>query len=141
MEKLNHATRLAVVATAASLLIGCQGGMQPDYAALNLAEVTGRVTYDGNPLADGYIIFENENGTFSYGNTDSSGSYRLMYNSEKSGIAPGMKTVRITGQSFSDEEEEFSDAPERIPAKYNTQSELRVEVVPGSQTHNFDLTR
>jgi hypothetical protein len=114
---------------------GC-GVQRPDYASLDLCDVTGVVRLDNAPLVGATVRFENENGTFSEGVTDSSGRYRLMYNSEQPGIAHGSKVVRIRSQRELDGE---TQGTELIDARYNVESKLRAEVRSRSGRFNFDL--
>jgi len=83
------------IGLAICFLGGCQGSITTDYDKLDIATVRGNVQFDGSPLVDAYIIFQADNKTYSYGKTDSKGNYRLMLNTEKAGILPGKKTVRI----------------------------------------------
>ena len=127
---------------------GC-GGVKTDYSGLELQNVSGVVTLDGLPLADAVIKFEATDGTFSLGQTDASGNYRLMLNSEKSGVMPGPKVVRVTTVGGVGEETAedggaeggaaaTAGAQERVPPCYNRQSKLRANV-ERSATMNFDL--
>ena len=133
--------RTALLAGLATLaLSGCgPSGLQADYGKLELADVTGQVTLDGEPLSDAAIIFADEGGnTGSYGRTDGQGHYHMRYDSEQTGVKPGDKTVRIsTSQTLGEEE---TVGLERIPARYNKESELNRTVEPGSaQTFDFAL--
>ena len=130
------------------LLAGCDSGLRTDYGQLGLAEVRGSVTLDGTPLAGAVVIFEASDRTYSYGRTDSAGRYHLSFNSEKSGVLPGAKTVRIRTAGGLDEGEsapaegEGNSGPgpqELVPACYNGQSKLQVTVAGRWQTFNFDL--
>jgi hypothetical protein len=157
-------TRLSALflALAAVAFSGC-GQAGPDYGSLGLCTVQGTVTLDGTPLEKALVLFEAADKTFSYGLTDSSGHYELMFNSEKPGALKGGKTVRIWssrgipgaaeaggGGAGDDpdaganrEGEAPSAAPaaaERIPAKYNTQSELTATVEKELETFDFALT-
>lgn len=134
-----------ILGLAAVALAGCGSGIETDYSHLDLVNVSGTVTYDGKPLPEALVTFEAEDGTFSYGMTDESGHYKLMFNSEKSGVLTGPKTVRIeTGVPISDEEGGGEGDVERprptvnVPAAYNSQSKLKV-TVESSDTINFDL--
>jgi len=131
-----------------AIAAGCSNRRRADYRDLDLADVRGTVTLDGRPLAGARVIFEADDKTFSYATTDSSGRYRLMYNSEQSGVKPGPKTVRITwlpsgGDEGSEGLEESGEAltarPEPVPARYNRRSELAVQVDADSHTFDFDL--
>ena len=123
------------------LLAGCQ----PDgYAKLGLINVTGKVTLDGQPLPHANVVFESADKRTSSGVTDSSGSYALMYDSETPGVTPGPKTVRITTANVGVEgggtaEGAAPAGTERLPSKYNRQSELKADVSASNKMFNFDL--
>lgn len=134
-KTMKLATVLSVFAAA-----GCGGAREPAYAALGLIEVTGTVKMDGQPLPDAEIAFENpEDKTFSFGKTDASGAYRLMFNSEKSGCTPGKKIVRITPYMGSEADPDAVPSDVKIPAKYNSKSELTAEVDASRRSFDFDL--
>lgn len=124
---------LAVVAAAAC---GCRP--QPDYGALGLVDVTGMVQIDGGPAAGCHVVFESEDGSFSHGITAADGRYRLMYTSERSGVLPGRKTVRITSCPVGDSTP-AEGCRERIPAAYNAASTLVVEVPPTGGRFDFTI--
>ncbi len=128
-----------------AVMSGCDTTVRTDYSKLGLVEVTGKITLDGQPLSGATVMFESPEGTYSFGETDSSGSYTMMLNSEKSGVIPGPKTVRVvTGavgdeaEGTEDEEEEAAPAKETVPACYNKKSKIEIEV-ESSATFNFDL--
>ena len=127
---------------------GCTDRRRADYSQLQLVEVSGQVSLDGRPLAQATIIFEAEDRGFSIGQTDASGRYRLRYNSEKSGVTPGRKTVRIstwpgafTEAAAPTEETKGAAGSSRewVPVGYNTRSELTVVVASNTHTFSFDL--
>ncbi len=137
------------------LLAGC-GGVQTDYSQLDLKEIRGTITLDGTPLAEAVVRFESPDGSFSYGTTDASGNYTLMLNSEKRGVMPGPKVVRIstTGGLGEEAEGEVSELEgggnalanrssetvggEKVPPCYNRNSKLRVNVERSAKLQ-FDL--
>lgn len=132
------------------LTAGCNFGPRADYHKLDLVDISGTVTLDGRPLPGALVTFEEPDQTFSYGRTDASGRYRLMLNSEKSGIVPGEKLVRISttataGEDEGDEEDPDAKTtggaanPELVPARYNRQSQLRVTVTGNDSHCDFDL--
>jgi len=138
-------------------LVGC-GGPQMDYGKVDLVGVHGKVTLDGQPLAEAVVTFEAPNGQFSYGLTDASGAYHLQFDSVMAGVTPGPKTVRISttrkivglNAGESEGEGEGGEEPrgkkaaassqDRVPARYNAKSELSVEVTAGQTEYNFDLS-
>ena len=160
--------RVVIAVSLMLTAIGCGGPPQADYSKVDLLSVDGTVTLDGSPLANAVITFENpEDSTFAYALTDASGGYVLQFDSVMKGCTPGTKIVRISttrripglnggeegGEGEGDlAEEEMGEesgedgdsgaAPaggERVPSKYNRDSELTVEVSSGSLHHDFDL--
>lgn len=139
-------TLVAVVATA-----GCGNSLNPDYEKLGLVEISGIVTLDGEPLPGAVVKFEAPDTTFCYGTTDESGKYALKLNSEKYGVTPGEKTVRISTTASTGEEEGSAgeeDDPdakptkskeEMVPACYHKDSKLKVSVTESDSSLNFDL--
>lgn len=129
------------MATAAALA-GCGGKKGPDYSVLKLANVQGVVTLDGAPLSGARVSFHEANETpprLCFGATDGSGHYEIRRDLKVPGCLPGEMIVRITsGPRGEGEEGPVKDA--KIPARYNSKSELRVTVEPhGSHTFDFDL--
>ncbi|MEO2037046.1 MAG: carboxypeptidase regulatory-like domain-containing protein [Planctomycetaceae bacterium] len=141
-------TCFAIIALA--VVNGCSDPFDVDYDDLNLATVSGTITLDDKPLAGARVIFESPDKTYSYGITDNSGSYSLMFNSEQNGVTSGEKVVRITMGGALDETE-FEDGDESdsedasvpsgvtIPERYNRKSTLAETVDSGAQTFDFEL--
>ena len=144
-----------LLTSAAGAFSGC-GPAGPDYGSLDLSTVQGTVTLDNAPLENALVVFEAADKTFSYGLTDSSGRYELMFNSQEAGALKGSKTVRIwtsrgvpgaaeaggggdDPDGVKDEAGAVPAAAERVPAKYNAQSELTATVQNASETIDFDL--
>ena len=132
-----------LVVTALAMLAGCSTGPRMDYAKAGLVTVGGVVKLAGVPLANALVIFENpENGTFSYGRTDGTGHYTLMFDSVQPGVTKGRKTVRIKTAGAIGEDDPDARAAggkERLPACYNSDSKLTVDVTGPSDAVNFDL--
>src|SRR5690349_2595361 len=131
---------LGSLALSALILAGCHSNAI-DYSDLELIPVKGSVTLDGKPLVGARVRFIGEDGSGSDGVTDAEGNYSLHYDSSKLGATPGKKKVTVTTASAAavDDPDGASDA-ERIPARYNSATELRVEVGSAVSTYNFDLT-
>jgi hypothetical protein len=71
----------------------------------------------------------------SYGRTDQDGRYSLGYKRGVQGARLGSHTVKIA------EVTEITGRPQRVPPRYHTPSELRVQVEPDTQNvFDFDLT-
>jgi len=116
-----------------ALAIGCGGGT-PRY------EVSGTVTYDGEPIERGEISFEPlEPGGAPEGGPIENGRFQLE-------ATAGRKIVRIRGSRPLPPEQQ--DSPEMgllyedfIPAKYNRESTEQVEITPnGDNQFDFELT-
>jgi hypothetical protein len=101
-------------------------------------EVSGTVTWNGDPLPRGNIIFAAEDGgpIEDHGKiTD--GEFRFR-------VRPGKKNVRITAnRSTGKIDPVMGEAPREqyIPERYNSRTTLKVEVTPdGKNTWDFPLT-
>jgi hypothetical protein len=102
-----------------------------------LVDVSGRVTLDGQPLAGAVVEFRPADGRPSAGTTDADGRYALRYTATDAGAVPGEHVVVIT--TTADTGGDTRTGGERVPARYNTKSELRARVDRTSSTHDFDL--
>ncbi len=101
----------------------------------------GTVTLDGNPLANAEVEFQpTDNSSPSYGKTDSSGHYELMFTADQAGAIVGEHKVRITTGGETEDENGNSTATEEVvPEKYNAQTELTATVEKGGGPYDFDL--
>lgn len=132
--------KLALLAMTSAFL-GCG-------ASGDVGRVTGTVHLDGQPLEGALITFypqldKNDNamnrGGASAGRTDANGNYELIYNRDQKGAEVGKHLVYIEtmveGSGYGE------GRKEELPRRYNSESELMVEVKPGSNTIDFlDLT-
>ena len=101
----------------------------------DIAPVTGRITLDGTPLEKADILFQPDGSRPpSSGRTDANGHYELAYKRGVMGGTVGSNTVQITISS------DVVANPPSIPARYNSESELKKEVKSGPNEFNFDLT-
>lgn len=116
-----------VLLIAALSFAGC-GGNQ-------FGSVSGTVTLNGKPLAGATVEFSLAGGSPAYGVTDDEGRYKLLWSADQQGAPIGMNRVRIT--SFNEGKPRIK---ERVPVKYNRQSELTREVGRGQQVFDFELT-
>lgn len=99
-----------------------------------MAPVHGRVTLDGQPLPDTSVVFQVSGKSPSGGRTDENGDYELIYKRGVKGAIIGMNRVTIL------EDTQKTHGPQRVPARYNEKSELKVEVKPDDNEINFPLT-
>ncbi len=123
--------RKTAVVILCALLPGCGGGGNTP----ELATVKGTVKLDGQPLPEAKVMFRPvEGGRPSFGRTDENGAYALEYSPGHPGAVPGKHKVEISTYS-SDEE---NKVPEKVPTKYNTDTQLEAEVKEGSNEINFE---
>jgi hypothetical protein len=127
-------------------LAGCSSALNAKYAELQLATVSGTITFDGQPLANAQIQFVGKDGFFSYGVTDANGRYQLQFDSTHKGVKAGNNTVKIwttmNGPGYEQLLPEDFKTPDKeiIPVQYNHNSTLSAEVEAGkSQSFDFDL--
>jgi hypothetical protein len=103
----------------------------------NLASVQGRVTLDGQPLANAFVIFSpTANGTTAYGKTDADGYFKMMFTDREAGAWIGENLVRI---NTGDLRRTGGVIREQVPLVYNAKTKLKTDVKPGKNTCNFDL--
>ncbi len=131
---------LAIVALVASV-VGCSNG--------DVGYVTGTVHLDGKPLEGARVTFYpqlNEkdafsNGGTSIGQTDAEGKYKLMYGRGEDGAKVGKHKVYIETLEEGGGGDYGAGRKEEVPKRYNSETELEVEVKPGNNTIDFlDLT-
>ena len=139
---VSYVTRHRRFRTAAALVgallvvVGCE-------SRSDLAQVSGAVRLDGQPLAEALVTFTPQGGAgvVSMGKTDGGGNYSLMATRSANGASLGANRVVITTHDILDLGGGKRQAvPEKVPTRYNTLSELRVTVQPGSNTFDFDLS-
>ncbi|QDV21021.1 Bacterial Ig-like domain (group 1) [Gimesia panareensis] len=122
-----------------TLLAGCAPTPedQPD-----IASVKGLVVMDGEPVEGAVVTFAPASGRPSTGITDSQGKFELAYNPENKGAKIGKHTVRISTQRYVENADgTTTEMKETIPAKYNTESTLTVEVKAGENDFPFALDK
>ena len=148
-RKRRHGCLLLTYLSLIAISSGCNQQAVPDYASLGLAEVSGTIRLDEVALASAHVIFEASDETYSFGKTNNSGKYKLMFNSEQSGVLTGQKIVRIQLGRVSEEDDqragdedpvlELATDSSELPPTYHRNSQLTATVVAGVQTINFDL--
>ncbi|HYH65185.1 MAG TPA: hypothetical protein VD866_10865 [Urbifossiella sp.] len=127
-------TRCLPAALLLASLSGC-GGDGPSH-------VTGSVTLDGRPVADGAVTF-----VMTGGGSDREGAV-IRDGAFEVKLKPGRYRVELTGQKqvgtrrqkgFDGKEEEVRVTEPLFPERFNTKSELVEDIKPGSNTMKFDL--
>ena len=135
MSETIHGARPWTPTLLCLLLAGCGSGD-------GLATVKGKVTLNGQPLEGAVVQFQPtaDDGSPSAGKTDAKGRYELMHTFNTRGGMPGEHVVTIrTAAAYYEEEDTDVQPVERIPAKYNTRTELKRTVKRGRNTIDFDL--
>jgi hypothetical protein len=125
--------RAGGVLAALLALAGCGGG--------KTAQVNGTVKVDGKPVESGAIMFVPVDGkTSTAGGEIKDGRYSVqvpvgaMKVSISAPKVVGKKKVYPTPNS-----PEMPVTKEALPARYNEQTELRLDVKPGTNPKDFDL--
>jgi len=127
------------------LAVGCSS------SEFDLAPVSGIVTLDGEPLADGGVSFQplaqagsTSGGPGSTSRTDAEGRFSLSTIDGQPGAVIGSHQVKVF--SYSPEMPIASDtdsgpSKERVPARYNYRTQLTFDVpAGGTEQANFELT-
>jgi hypothetical protein len=137
-------SRRALIGAAGAIVLVALGGCSDP---LDRQEITGTVTFKGQPVEDGIINFAAVDGqTTGDGAHILNGAYRIP---KKKGLSPGKYKVTIyAGNGRSGEGNASPDSPnagapparERIPPEYNEKSKVVREVTKGaSNEFNFDI--
>jgi hypothetical protein len=126
--------RLAGVVMACFLIAGCDDS--------KFADVSGTVRLDGEPIFEGSITFLPVDGqSQTAGGTIKDGKYSVS-------VPVGQMKVSISYPKVSGSKKLYDtpDSPigylykESVPARYNEQTELVLEVKPGKNTKDWELT-
>lgn len=112
-----------------------------------LADVTGTVTLDGKPVPGAVLTFIPTSGSTSYGKTDASGKYTLMFTDTKYGAMIGSYKVEIEVKRIPPDEiaemkaegQQVATEFVTIPKKYRADGALTAEVKSGENTIDFKL--
>lgn len=117
------------------LVVGC-GSSGPE-----TGRVEGRVVLDGVPLDRAIVTFlPDAGGRSSVGETDAGGVYELHFSADDAGALLGGHKVQIsTSRMIDNEDGGTENLPERVPPRYNRDTELTAQVKAGSNEYNFDL--
>jgi hypothetical protein len=128
--------RIALAALAIATLAGCQ---QAD--EIVTAPVKGTITLDGKPLPNARVVFAplGERGGPAYAVSNNQGEYELHYTHEKKGAVVGSCLVRINTATRPTDGDDLPPTLELVPAKYNVESTLHVEVAPEKDSYDFAL--
>jgi hypothetical protein len=124
----------ALITVLLSLFAGCSGGDDVDNAAWRGSpEVTGTVTLDGSPLSGAEVSFDPAAGDSLFAIADDDGRFSMELTESAIGKyavrirMPNATTVAETGEN------------QFVPAKYNKNTQLVVDVFDGKNTFTFEL--
>lgn len=123
---------------AALCLVGCNGS--------SLTKVTGKVTYNDEPLTTGTITFAAADKPTAYGDIQPDGTYTLKTVKPGDGATPGAYQVTVMAlQDIGDAlpEDRNPLPPPMVPDKYTNlaTTDLTADVVAGKENViNFNLT-
>lgn len=105
--------------------------------------VSGKVTLDASPLDDAIITFVPLTGGQRQAawTTIANGQYAIA---PSSGLGTGqfrveIRALRTTGEKANQNDPTLVNAKEAVPSKYNSKSELVVEIKPGQNIADFEL--
>lgn len=126
---------LVAIFLIAVLVSGC--------APAEYGHVIGTVTLDGKPVEGAEIRFAPKEGRAAWDVTEADGGYELNYTPGVKGAKAGMNTVTITTATeptISDMGRPIPGKPELFPPEYNQNATHQVEVKPGENVFDFDVT-
>jgi hypothetical protein len=128
---------VAAAVVTAALSVAFVAGCSSD--GPEIAPVEGTVYLDGQPLEGAYLKFQPPNGRPSVGLTDADGQYEMIYSRQENGALVGEHTVTISTFQRGSREDGIPPVPEKVPTKYNSQSELKKTVEAEHNTIDFEL--
>ena len=131
--RFRHAGAAVALAAALALLAGCSGD--------KMGEVTGTVTVDGAPAERGGLTFIPADGK------SPTAGCEIVGGKYSAKVPPGTAKVqvrvpKVTGKKkmYNTPDSPFQDVlTEVLPAKYNEQTELTLDVKAGKNEKDWDL--
>ena len=139
MCNTNILSKLRVECITLLALMLCLGGCQGN----GLTEVTGTVSYDGQPIKKGNISFWPSDGN------GPTAAAIITDGRFAANVAPGKKLVRIEGFKVAGQQHYMNDpgAPlvdvqtQFLPECYNAKTEITCEIVPRNPPYDFPLRK
>lgn len=121
----------------AAFLTSCSDG--------GFAEVRGMVRFEGQPVENGSVLFvsADANSASEWGGPIKNGQYSAK-------VPPGTMKVKVSWLKPTGTKRKAYDGPnspeifdmeEALPAKYNSQTELKLEVTRGTNKKDWELTK
>lgn len=129
--------RSAMIVLTVAMVGGCGGGAPP---GPKLYSITGTASFAGEPLKDADLRARTSDGKHAAGAKVTDGKFKLS-------VPAGTSIIEITAMrdvpgEFREENpgEKVAVKEQFIPAKYNTESTLKLEVKPDTKDAKFELT-
>lgn len=128
--------RRVLLAACVISFIGCGGGGKP---GPKLYHVAGTVNFSGEPLKEGDLVVRSVDGKHAGGSTIKNGKFQFDTTAGESIVE--IKAMRDVPGEFREENpgEKVPVKEQFIPAKYNTESTLKIEVKGEIKDQKFDL--
>lgn len=136
--KLVSDTTASVLITIGVVLLGGCSSVDNE----TRAPVVGKVMYEGKPLSQGQIVMVHDSGKMGASEIQPDGSYRLEAVVGENRIMIDSRDQANLSQISPKQGRGVRLAPSLIPSRYSDYetSGLRLTVVEGSNSHDFDLT-
>lgn len=129
-----------------ALLIGSSPGCVEESKFPETLPVSGKVTYNGQPVTKGTVTFESDKGQAATGEIQPDGTYRLSTFADKDGAVPGHHKVMIIANDadptlMPGSSPGYKPPKGLIPKKYGAleTSGLDADVSKDKPTLDFDL--
>lgn len=130
MRSRIHGGQFSFLLLTTLVLAGCSSaGDRPE-----VGKVAGRITINGEALSGVIVNFMPDVGRPATGMTDEDGRYKLIYLEGVEGCKLGPSTVAIMASTE-------GKPSHSIPKKYQQNSPLKVVVLEGENTFDFDLEK
>lgn len=126
------------VVMVAGLAVGSGGCSGPLTVKYEMVPVQGRVTIDGQPLANAEVILESMDGPRGFGVTDQDGRFTVVTRQFGPGLPAGSYRVLVGGSART---RIGSGDPVAIAMKYRETGVGRVTIGPGTGPLAFDLKK
>ena len=135
MKRQQFGTGAVLAAVTAIFQAGCDQGPP-------VGTITGAVTFDGQPVKDGHVLFTPADGM---GQTGGAAIHEGKFQAEK--VPVGKMKVELHGNKVVGKRKSYDtpespwedDVAELLPTKYNSKSDLTLEVKKGNQDVKYDL--
>jgi hypothetical protein len=124
----------------ASLLLGLCIGCGPTAPKREYADVAGKVTYKGEPLKTGTVMFQPSSGEFAAGEIKSDGTYSLKGVVGQNDVMIVSREPTPPGDLEENKKKKIPPPKSFIPESYGTPATpLKFDVKAGQNKADFDL--